>query len=211
MHATLSRVTTVSLLALSLTVASCKGKDTAATTDTTAATSTAMHDTAMSPTTSTANGAVSATLSDANIVALIDEVNVGDSMLAAGALPKLTDVGARNFAKMMMNEHHALHVKGLALEKAQNITPELPTTDPFKPAVVAEQSALGGAAKGTTFDSTYISNEVGIHQAVIEWTQKNVPQNAALQTYIKDGTAVYQRHLDTARGLLAKLGKGKMS
>src|SRR4029077_14640254 len=98
--------------------------------------------------TTAARASVAAPLSDANIAALVDEVNAADSMLAAAALPKLTSPGARNFAKLMIGEHHGLHVKGIQLEKAQNITPALPATDPFKPAVGAEQSALASLAKG---------------------------------------------------------------
>lgn len=208
MRYTLSRATTLTVLAASITLAGCKGKDTGATTDTTAASSMATHDT----TTTTANtGAVAAPLTDANIMALHDEVNAGDSTLAAAALPKLTNKGVRDFAKMMMGEHHGLHVKGISVEKAQKITPEAPATDPFKAAVGAEQSALGSMSKGAGYDSTYIANEVGIHQAVLDWAKKNMPQNAAAQDFVKGAAPVIQRHLDKALDLQTKLHGGGMS
>ncbi|MGH7633252.1 MAG: DUF4142 domain-containing protein [Gemmatimonadaceae bacterium] len=211
MHVTTTRVAVLSVLAASIALAGCKGKDSSTTTDTTAASSMAMHDTTTASATSASNGAVAAPLSDANIAGLVDEVNVADSTLAAAALPKLTTAGAKNFAKLMMGEHHGLHAKGLALEKAQKITPEIPASDPFKPAVGAEQSALSPLSKGNAYDSTYISNEVGIHQAVIEWQGKNTPQNAALKSYMDAAKAVYQRHLDTGLSVLTKLSGGKMS
>jgi putative membrane protein len=207
MHDSLSRSIALAALAASVTLAGCKAKETAAT-DTTAAASTATHDTS---TMTSANGAVAASLSDANIAALLDEANAGDSTLAAAALPKLTNTGVRNFAKMMIGEHHGLRVKGIQLFKAQNITPALPATDPFKPAVAAEQSALSSLAKGAAYDSTYIANEVGIHQAVIEWAGKNTPQNAALQDYIKGTAPVLQKHLDNALALQTKLRGGPVS
>jgi putative membrane protein len=208
MHQTISRVTTLTMLAASFALAGCKAKDTGATADTTAASSMATHDTSTS---AAANGAVSATLSDANIAALLDEVNAGDSTLAAAALPKLTNSGVRDFAKMMMGEHHGLRVKGNQVFKAQKITPELPATDPFKPAVEAETSALSSLSKGPAYDSTYIANEAGIHQAVIDWAGKNPAQNAGLQQYIKDAAPTLQKHLDKAHELQGKLGGGKMS
>ena len=209
MRHTLSRATTLTVLAASITLAGCKGKDTGATTDTTAASSMATHDTT---TTTTANtGAVAAPLTDANIAGLVDEVNVADSTLAAAALPKLTNSGAKNFAKLMMGEHHGLHNKGLQLEKAQKITPEVPASDPFKAAVAAEQTALSPLPKGKAYDSTYISNEVGIHQAVIEWQGKNTAQNAALKSYLDAAKAVYQKHLDNGLDVQTKLSGGKMS
>ena len=206
MRDSILRAMTLAMLAASATVVGCKGKDTGATADTTAA-AMKMPDSA----TTAASGSVAAALTDANIAALVDEVNSADSMLAAAALPKLSSPGARNFAKLMMGEHHGLHVKGIQLEKAQNITPALPATDPFKPAVGAEQSALGSLAKGHAYDSTYIANEVGIHQAVIEWQGSNTPQNPALQAYLKDAKAVYQRHLDAGLAEETKLGGGPMS
>lgn len=208
MHDTKSRIITVSVLALSVTMAACKGKDTGATTDTTAASTMAAPDTSH---VSTSAGAVAATLSDANIMALHNEVNAGDSTLAAAALPKLSDAGVRSFAKMMMGEHHGLLVKGLQVQKAQNITAEAPATDPFKSAVEAEQSALSAMAKGKAYDSTYIAHEVGIHQAVLGWATANMPKNAALQDYIKAAAPVIQRHLDKGLELQTKLGGGKMS
>jgi predicted outer membrane protein len=158
-----------------------------------------------------AAASVPAPLSDANIAGLVDEVNVADSTLAAAALPKLTNSGARNFAKLMMGEHHGLHSKGLALEKEQKITPEIPAADPFKAAVGAEQSALAPLPKGKSYDSTYIAQEIGIHQAVIGWQDKNAPQNAALQSYMKSARGVYQKHLDNALDVETKLGGGPMS
>jgi hypothetical protein len=208
MKHTLSRDITLTVLVASLTLAGCKKKDNVAVADTTSASTMAMPDSAK---TNAANGAMAASLSDANIAGLVDEVNVADSTLAAAALPKLTHSGARSFARLMMGEHHALHVKGLAIEKEQKITPEVPAADPFKGAVGAEQSALAPLPKGAAYDSTYMANEVGIHQAVIEWQGKNVPQNPALQGYMNDAKATYQKHLDEGLSVQTKLSGGPSS
>lgn len=193
-------------LAACFVLSGCKGKENAA--DTTA---TAMVGATAGGTTGMANTAdtTASRLSDANIAALVDEANVGDSTLAAAALPKLTSTAAKNFAKLMMGEHHALHVQGLQVEKEANITPEMPANDPFKPAVEAEQSALSSTAKGPAYDSTYIAHEVGIHQAVIAWAGKNTPQNAAYQQYLKVAGPVYQKHLDHALAIQKQMGTTK--
>lgn len=178
-----------------------------------ATTNTATGDTSatggMANTGATTGAAAGGQLSDANIAALVDEANMGDSTLAASALPKLTSTGAKNFAKLMMGEHHAIHVQGLQVEKAQNITPVLPTPDPFVPAVEAEKTALSSMPKGAAYDSTYIAHEVGIHQAVIDWAGKNTPQNAAYQQYLKTAGPVYQKHLDHALALQKTMSGSK--
>ena len=189
-----------------------KAKDTA-TTDTTSAMS-AISNSATgdhaSPGAETSNAAGGAAMKDANIAALVDETNMGDSALAAAALPKLTSTGAKNFVKlMMMREHHAIHVQGIQVEKAQNITSVLPIPDPFKPAVEAEQRALSPMSKGAAYDSTYIAHEVGIHRAVIDWAGKNPPQNAAYQQYLKTAGPVYQKHLNHALALQKTMSGSK--
>ena len=206
MQVTLSRGATIPLaFAACATLAACKGKNEGTSTD--SAVSTAAIDS------STAGGMArtTAAISDANIAALIDEANAGDSALAAAALPKLTSTGSKGFARLMMGEHHALHLEGLAAEKRGNITPQLPSPDPFKPAVEAEQSALSSMAKGTGYDSTYIANEVGIHQAVIAWAGKpaNQPQNKAYKQYLGKVGPTLQKHLDQALALQKKMGKSK--
>jgi hypothetical protein len=207
MHGDMSRQAGVAALAACLALAGCKVKDTAATTDTTAMgrgagmgdSTAAAARASSSDMTASAAASAGARLSDANIAALLDEANAGDSTLAAAALPKLTSARAKTFAKMMMGEHHALHMEGLRVEKEQGIIPVLPTPDPFKPAVEGEQQALSALAKGPVYDSTYIANEVGIHQAVLDWAGKNTPQNAGLQRYLKAAGPVLEKHLREAR------------
>jgi predicted outer membrane protein len=205
MNYMLSRGMTLAMLAAGCALAGCKGKDSAAAAESTAAM------TRIPDTTAVTAPPAPAPLSDANIAGLVDEVNVADSTLAAAALPKLTDKSARDFAKLMMGEHHGLHIKGLQIEKAQKLTPEVPADDPFKPAVGAEQSALAPLPKGKSYDSTYIAHELGIHQAVLEWSGKNTPQNSALQGYMKSAKDVIQRHIDHALAAQTKLGGGPAS
>jgi putative membrane protein len=155
------------------------------------------------------NSASGAVLSDANIAALLDEANAGDSALGAAAMAKLSSTDAKNFARLMMGEHHALHLEGLSVEAAQHITPQLPSPDPFKPAVESEQTALSSMAKGKGYDSTYIAHEIGIHQAVISWAGTITPQNVGLQDYVKKAGPVLQKHLEEARAVQKKKSRSK--
>jgi len=192
MQTMLFRAASLTVLASVVAIAGCKGKDGGAAPDTTIV--------AAMPKADSTAASVAAPLSDANIAGLVDEVNVADSTLAAAALPKLSNADAKSFARLMMGEHHGLHVKGLQVEKAQNLAPQVPATDPFKAAVEAEQSALSSMTKGKAYDSTYIAHEVGIHQAVLEWAQKNTPQNPALQGYLKGaGDSSSRRNSAAAR------------
>jgi len=85
-----------------------------------------------------------ATLTDANIFALLDEANAADSTTAAQVMPQLKSADAKSFAKLMEGEHHALRLQGELLAKKLNITPQAPADDPLPAAVKSEMDALQG-------------------------------------------------------------------
>ena len=160
-------------------------------------------------TSSMAAGAQPAALSDANIVALLDEANMADSALAAYAVTKATNPDVKSFAKLMMGEHHALRAQGQQLAKRLGVTPQMPADDPLKPAADAEMTALKAAAKGADFDRTYIEHEIGIHKAVLDLAGKahDAAQNEELKKLIEQAGPVIQKHLDHAEQIQKKLGK----
>ena len=110
---------------------------------------------------------------------------------------------------MMMGEHHALRVQGLALDKKLKLTPEAPADDPVKAAGSAEMAALESAGSGAAFDKAYIDQEVTIHQAVLDLAQKghDETQNAELKALIEKAKPVIQKHLDRAQAIQQQLGK----
>ena len=89
----------------------------------------------------------SAPLTDANIVALLDEANKADSAAGALAVTKATSKEVKDFAKLMMSEHHALREAGQQLAKKLNVTPAPPATDPVKPLAEGETKALESTPK----------------------------------------------------------------
>jgi putative membrane protein len=203
------------VVAVCLALGACKGKENAATADTTkgATTDTAMGgmaktgDTTAGATTSTAG--TSSALSDANIVYLLDEANKADSAAGAMALKKATNADVKNFAKMMMGEHHALRMQGQQLAKKLNITPQAPANDPLVPVAQQETSALQSTPKGAQFDKTYIDNEVTVHKAVLDLANNayNATQNKDLKALIDKAKPVIQKHYDRAEALQKKFGQ----
>jgi putative membrane protein len=139
-------------------------------------------------------------LTDANIVALLDEANAADSAAGAYAVGKATNAEVKAFAKLMMGEHHALRAAGQQLAQRLNVTPESPANDPLKPAAESEMTALKAAPKGPQFDRTYIEQEVGIHKAVLDVAEKahDAAQNEDLKKLIEQAKPVIERHRDRA-------------
>ncbi len=154
-------------------------------------------------------GPAAAGLTDANIVALLDEANQADSAAGAYAIGKAANPEVKAFAKLMMGEHHALRLQGQQLAKKLNVTPQLPANDPLKPAAEAEMAALKAAPKGPQFDRTYIEQEIAIHKAVLDLAEQahGAAQNQELKALIEQAKPVIEKHLERAEEIQKKLGK----
>jgi putative membrane protein len=148
-------------------------------------------------------------LSDANIVALLDEANMADSASGAYAVTKATSHDVKAFAKLMMGEYHALRAQGQQLAQRFNVTPQPPASDPLKPAAESEMTTLKSTPKGAAFDQTYIEQEIGIHKAVLDVAQKahDAAQSPELKKLIEQAKPVIEKHLNRAEEIQKKLGK----
>jgi putative membrane protein len=148
-------------------------------------------------------------LSDPNIVALLDEANMADSSAGALAVKKATSPAVKDFAKMMMSEHHALRLQGQQLAKQLKVTPEAPANDPVKPLAESETTALQNAPKGAQFDSVYIDQEIAAHKAVLDLANNahDQAQNEQLKALIEKAKPVIEKHLDQAQKIQGELGK----
>ena len=196
MNGSKSSMATFAIAVLALTACS---KKESSSTDTTAASSTVSADTsAMS-----AGAPAAGTWTDANIVALLDEANAGDSTAGAVAATKGTAAAVRDFAKRMMRDHHQLRLQGQALAKKLNVTPSPPSDDPVTPAGQKEMDTLNSTAKGKDFDRAYIDAEVDIHKAVLDLATKaaSQTQTAELKNLIQKAAPVIQGHLDKAESI----------
>src|SRR5712671_4821616 len=196
MNGSKSSMATFAIAVLALTACS---KKESASTDTTAASSTVSADTsAMS-----ARAPAAGTWTDANIVALLDEANAGDSTAGAVAATKGTAAAVRDFGKRMMRDHHQLRLQGQALAKKLNVTPAAPSDDPVAPAAQAEMNTLNTTAKGKDFDRAYVDAEVNAHKAVLDLATKaaGITQTAELKSLIQKAAPVIQGHLDKAEAI----------
>lgn len=146
-------------------------------------------------------------MTDANIVYLLDEANKADSAAGAVAAQKGTSADVKQFAKLMMSEHHALRVAGQQLAKKLNVTPEAPANDPVAQLAQQETSTLESTPKGAEFDRAYIDQEVTVHKAVKDLLDKSedAAQNQELKDLIGKAKPVIDKHLDKAEAIQKKL------
>lgn len=177
-----------------LTIGACGKKDDAGTD---ATSGTAQTDT-------TTIGAVAAgAWNDANIFAVLDEVNMSDSAHGALAATKATSSAIRDYGRLMMRDHHSLRIQGEALAKRLKITPTPPPNDNLPADAQKASDLLNSTAKGKDFDKAYIDHEVENHKTVLEIATKamNDAQSTELKNMIQKAAPTLQTHLDRAQSI----------
>jgi putative membrane protein len=185
---------------LGLSAGCSKGGDKA---DSAAAADSAAKSTAATP----APPPAPATLTDANIVAILDAVNAADSAAGKVASTKGTRADVKSFGRDMMRDHHALRKAGQDLAKKQNITPAPPAGDTSQTAAQNWENTLNSTAAGAAWDKAYIDHEVAYHQAVLQTAQTalGVAQDTSLKALITKAAPNIEAHLKHAQSIQAKL------
>jgi putative membrane protein len=189
------------IIGIALILAACSRRD-AGTGDT----GIAMNDTGMAAG-DTVAAIPPAPLSDANIVFILDHANMLDSAAGAVAAEKGTASDVREYARMMMRDHHTLRQQGQALATKLGVTPAAPANDASASQTTRTMALLNGATKGRDFDKAYIDNEVTYHLAVLETATAamSAAQNAELKNLIQKAAPLIQAHLDRAKAIQSGL------
>jgi putative membrane protein len=147
-------------------------------------------------------------LTDANILALLDEINMADSANGSIAATKGTKADVKSFGREMERDHHKLRADGQALAKKINITPAPPANDTLPATAKKIGDALNATPKGPGFDSLYINGEVGMHQFAVSALQnfQTAAQDTSLKAAITKALPLIQAHLAQAQKDQASLG-----
>jgi putative membrane protein len=172
--------------------------------DTLAAMDTTAKPAAATPTPDTT---ATATLTDVNIVALLDEANAGDSTMGKLASTKGTSAAVKEFGRDMERDHHKLRVAGQDLAKKENLAPQAPSNDTLATASAKMHDNLTSMAKGKDWDKAYIDNEVAVHQSVLNLLQtaSSAAQDTSLKALITKAQPTIQAHLQKAQSIQSKL------
>ena len=148
---------------------------------------------------------------DAQIAAIVVTANQVDIDAGKLAKSKAHSPDVREFAQRMITDHSAVNKSATELVERLHVTPEPnPTSESLQKGGdenLAKLKTLSGAA----FDKAYIDHEVAYHEAVLSALDKTLipsAQNAELKALLVKVRPAFVAHLDMAKELQAKLGKG---
>ena len=149
-------------------------------------------------------------LSDPNILAVLDAINVADSATGAVAASKGTDPEVREYGQMMVRDHHEMRVEGKRVADSSGLAPELPANDPGEANQTAAMSTLEQEPRGEGFDRTYIAHAVRTHEEALG-TARNAEQsteNPRIRALVQKAIPVIEQHLNRAKEIQQRIGGG---
>jgi putative membrane protein len=151
-----------------------------------------------------------ATMTDANIAAIVLAANTVDIKNGELAVVKSQHRAVKAFAKLMVTDHTSVSAKATALATRLKLVPK--ENQASLPLVANADSTRNKMRKlsGTAFDRAYVKNEVAYHQAVIDLLDTTlVPSvhNADLKDLIIAVRPAFVAHLQHAKTIQASFTK----
>lgn len=148
-------------------------------------------------------------MNDANIFYVLNAADMADSAKGTLASTKGTSADVREFAKMMVRDHHSLRQQGQDLAKRLAIQPAPPPSDSLPAKLDTAMSRLTAAAKGRDFDKAYVDHEVTAHLEVLSLVTMAMAatRNSEIKNLIQKAAPVIQAHLDRVQAIQKDLQK----
>lgn len=145
-------------------------------------------------------------MNEGNVIALLGLTHAADSALGAlGALKgKASEV--KEFGRMIIREHHALHKDAADIARQLAIAPEPPRVAPDEPPSGMRDSLSAGSA-GPAWDRAYMDYAVAMHESAMENTARALAaaQRPEVKQFIDKSVPIIQKHIDKARSLQKSL------
>jgi len=143
-------------------------------------------------------------------VQIVLSANAGDSVRGKLAESRAANAEVKAFGRLMVVDHSRLNKQATALAKKLNVTPQPSAADSDLVNKVQGMTQGLQGKSGADFDSTYIDQEVAIHQLVetdLDSTLIPAAQNAELKKALQSARAVVDGHLKRVQEIQKKVTK----
>lgn len=159
-------------------------------------------DPATTTTTTATQGVAGTTLTDGQIIHIMEKANEGEADIAKMAKGRAENKDVKEFAKKMADEHKKSEkaVKDVA-KKIKVKAVENDASKTIENTAEAKEKDLK-KLKGKEFDKAYIDTQVSMHQQLLkDLTEKMIPaaQNAELKSYLETTKGHVESHLARAQ------------
>lgn len=147
-----------------------------------------------------------ATMSEEHVIGLLEQTHAADSALGALGALKGSTLVIKDFARMILREHHALRKDALSVAQGLRIAPAAPRVPPDAPPVEIRQH-LDSASAGPIWDQSYLEYAIALHQSALENSARALAATKSPRTkdFIEKSVPILQKHLDKASALRKSL------
>jgi putative membrane protein len=152
--------------------------------------------------------AQAASLSDAQIAAIVVAANTVDIEAGKLADDRSEKDEIKAFAKQMVSDHSAVNEQATALVKKLNLTPVENDTSKGLKENGSKTRATLKELKGAAFDKAYVDNEIAYHQTVLDALDKTLipsAQNSELKALLVKVRPAFVAHLEHAKQIKSSL------
>lgn len=156
-----------------------------------------------------AGGAKGASLTDANIAAIVVGANTIDVEYGKIAQSRAMNAAVKRFAETMIADHTSVNEQAGKLAAKLNLTPVDNATSRTLAEQARQKRAQLRSLSGAAFDRAYIENEVAFHQTVLTAIDDALipnAQNEELKALLVAVRPAIAAHLEHAKQIRDSLG-----
>jgi len=144
-----------------------------------------------------------ATLSDANVLAMLDIINLSEIDSADLAKEKASSEEVRTFASRLLTEHTAMMQETRQLAQQIDVDPQMPVLASIVGKRHQETMEELRSMSGAAFDQTYLKYQIKMHEQAIDLVQYTAHSvhNRRLQHHLKGARQDLLTHVSTASAI----------
>ena len=144
-----------------------------------------------------------AMLSDANVLAMLDIINLSEIDSADLAKEKASSEEVRTFASRMLNEHTVMLQETRQLAQKIHVDPETPVLVSIVGKRHQETMEELRSMSGAAFDRAYLKYQIQMHEQAIDLVQNKADfvHDSHLHHYLKGGRQDLLTHVSLANGI----------
>jgi putative membrane protein len=148
-----------------------------------------------------------ATLSDANVLAMLDTINLSEIDAAHLAMQKASSEEVRTFASRMLNEHTMMMQDTQQLAQRINVQPQTPALASTAGKTHQETMEELRKLSGRDFDQAYLKYQIKMHEQAIDLVQDTAGSvdDLRLQQHLRQSRPSLDSHLTSVRALERQL------
>ena len=143
------------------------------------------------------------TLSDANVLAMLDIINLSEIDAAQLAKQKASSEEVRTFAARMLNEHTTMMQETQQFAQRINVQPEMPALASTAGKTHQETMEELRMMAGPDFDQAYLKYQINMHEQAIDLIQDTAISagDVRLRHHLRRARPELDSHLSAARAI----------